>query len=121
MTTRTKRMKPWPPDNEQLYYGDLVEPVRKIIKQAFKVAPKKFKHLKYDGYNIGEREQVCSSPPDEQFGAELIRYHKEHGRDVLDIALMVCFQLGVEQGRRGEVKETEFWKRIAEARLKTCR
>jgi len=109
-------MKQWPEDKTAtLYYEDLVTPVRKAFLKAYKLVSRRKKNVPYEGYNFGGFSLAGSPPPDEHLQEEMIKYHRERGRDILDIILMIAFNLGIEQGRRLEAKNSETYKLLYES------
>jgi hypothetical protein len=102
-------VKKWPKDpTEAISAEKAVAPIVEIIRQGYSLRRLK-KVLNYGGYDIGESEKTGCFSPDEQFEAKNLQYQLEHqGRDLLEMALMVCFQLGIEQGRRLEAATHKF-------------
>lgn len=114
-------MKEWPEDKTTiLRYEDLITPVRKAFLTAYRLVSRKKKSIPYEGYNFGGQSLVTISPPDEQLQEEMISYHKERGRDILDIMLMIVFNLGMEQGRRIEAQNTKSTTNIYMNHIKVC-
>ena len=88
-------MKSWPDNNELVWVEDLLDPVRRAFDLGRPLV-----EGEYDGYNIGPAELACALNPEQRLGVE-----GEEGspsKDRLDRALLVAFQLGIEQGRRLE-------------------
>jgi hypothetical protein len=93
--------KPWPKGNRMLALDELLAPLQRILREAYdtsRVRPHKFSP--YDGFATGEAAITLS--PDQMFQPEQVAYEADQGRSVADIALIVAFRLGVEQGRRLE-------------------
>lgn len=77
------------------------------------------KSIPYDGYNIGSSELACCLTPKENFSRSGLTYHEERDRSLLDVALLVAFQLGIEQGRRMTKEEYGPLLKSFERHLKT--
>jgi hypothetical protein len=109
-------MKEWPKDKtETVYYEELITPVKKVLLKAYKLTSRKLKNIPYDGFNFGSHSLVGLPPPNEQLEKDMIEYHKERGRNILDIILMIAFNLGLEQGRRLEAKNTKHFEFLYES------
>ena len=109
-------MKEWPKEKtETLDYEALIKPVRAALMQAYKFTRSKLKSIPYDGYNFGGQTLCCIGTPEYELNKESIKYHKERGRDVLDIILMIAFNLGLENGRRIEAKNTKHFEHLYES------
>ena len=93
-------MKDWP-EKEDVSMEDLIQPVKEALNRLLNDKP-----AGYDGYPTPSCNHV-SLPPDQTFEAESLEYHQERGRDEVDIALMVAFQLGYEQAKRFSTKDNE--------------
>ncbi len=107
-------MKKWPKDETKcIDFEGVFDPVTKIVRAGYQLTRKPKAKLKYTGYNIGERERVGVPPPDETFTDRWLKYHHEQGRDLLDVAMSVCFQLGIEQGRRFSAADNKAKERLA--------
>lgn len=92
-------MKEWPSDNKLIPFDSVIEDLMKVLDPVVKVYDETELPF-YKGYNIGEDERVCSFDPAFSLSKEGMEYHHEHGRNVLEVALGIAFQLGIEQGRR---------------------
>lgn len=95
-------MKKWPKDKTvSLPAGDLITPVLKVIEAGYKLERKEpIRSIPYNGYNIGSHELACCFSPKEAFSKSGLEYNEERNRSLLEVALYVAFQLGIEQGRR---------------------
>jgi hypothetical protein len=94
-------MKQWPEDKtEWVPAEDLLEPLRRSLFEAYTIKRTKEKSISYDGYNIAIQELAVSQSPEQNLTESAIDYHEERGRDILDIVLLIAYQLGIEQGRR---------------------
>ena len=93
-------MKKWPKDNKIVPIDELLNPLKDSFDKAINWTNRLHgQKIPYDGYNTPSTE-ATSSPVDEQLSPELIEYHLDHGRDIIDVFLMIAFQLGFEQGKR---------------------
>lgn len=99
------KMKKWPKGHETVQAEDLVKPVLKVLREGYKLIRKPLTSIPYDGYNIGADELAGCLSPRETFSKRGLQYHEERDRSLLEIALYVVFQLGIEQGRRIASKE----------------
>ena len=106
--------KPWPPGDELVDFDQLVGPLASVLKQAGRWIPKAGR-IKYNGYDIGKKEQATCLSPD--FSKESLAVAREHGETVVDVVLKIAFQLGVEQGRRMARKEAAWERRIERLRM----
>ena len=95
-------MKNWPKDKTvSLSAEELVTPVLKVIEAGYKLERKEpICSIPYNGYNIGSCELACCLSPKEAFSKKGLEYNDERDRSLLEVALYVAFQLGIEQGRR---------------------
>jgi hypothetical protein len=93
-------MKPWPLEGS-VNFCDLVEPLARILRENVTLSLT-YTPSTYEGYDIGEREKACSPTPDQDLSPEWLEYHKDHGRDLIDVILANAVRLGIEQGRRLE-------------------
>jgi hypothetical protein len=93
-------MKKWPSKNEPASFSNIVEPLRKILKQ-FNVESPEPRTIRYSGYELGYKESITSTQPDKRLTLESLQYELEdQDRDVLTVILSIAVQLGIEQGRR---------------------
>jgi len=105
--------KPWPKDNAPLHFGDLVGPVVKAIRQAYKMRLRRSiykRGLKWTGYDIGARDKACCCSPDAHLTGENLLYsNNNQGRSPLEEIVALAVKTGIEQGRRlqWESGETE--------------
>ncbi len=105
-TRRAKRpkMRAWPRGDQHVPADKLVPPVLEVIEAGYtmqrNVSPSGIRSIHYDGYNIGDVELAGCLSPAEAFSKGGLTYHHERGQGLLEVALYVMFQLGVEQGRR---------------------
>lgn len=101
-------MKNWPEDKfTYVYYEELMAPLRKSLNAAYDIKRTPLKNIPYDGFNAGPDWLCGNPPPDQQLQADMIKYHKERDRDVMDILLNIAFALGMEQGRRMERQDNK--------------
>lgn len=108
-------MKKWPKDKTvSLSAGDLISPVLKVVEAGYNLERKEpTRSIPYDGYNIGAHELACCFSPKEAFSKSGLEYNEERDRSLLEVALYVAFQLGIEQGRRLNQKDNEFDLKLA--------
>ena len=94
-------MKQWPKDPSKVLPLDkLITPITVILRQGYNLPRTDRKGFVYKGHTIGKRELAHCVPPNEVFSARGVTHAEGQGRDLLDEALRVAFQLGVEHGRR---------------------
>lgn len=96
-------MKQWPENNEPAHLEDITSPLADIIREAYEPSKYAADEFNYDGLNLPENRSdlLCVSHNiSDRFKAENIDYHKERGRDLIDIVLCAAVNLGMEQGRR---------------------
>lgn len=102
------KLKEWPKDPTALInYNDIVNPLKDIISQGYRLFRKDAKDFKYCGYNIGSNELNISPPPQYRFAEEFLAADTKVGKRLIDAVLHILFLLGVEQGRRAERKEAK--------------
>ena len=87
-------LKQWPADGSTVSFGDLVDPLRKVLRRG-----------EYAGYDIGEREKAGCLSPDEALAPEQLDRYRERGTDRAAVVLGIAVQLGIEQGRRMAIQE----------------
>lgn len=105
MSKKNKRniclMKNWPSDETLgVPFEDLIFPVKKIVLEGYRMERLPIKQFTYTGYNIGEPERLYYPSPVERFTTRWLTNDEKFKRTLLDNALQVAFQLGMEQGRR---------------------
>ena len=102
-------MKEWPKDGTCVMFSDLAGPLRKVLRFGYILKRKNGnKDIPWDGYNIGKKELSTCLNPEEALTAESLAFAKEdQGCDLLDAIITIAIQLGIEQGRRMERKETK--------------
>jgi hypothetical protein len=103
-------------------FEDFSKPLRKILNEIL-IARRKRKRvrgLKWTGPdNIHHCITASAPPPSEAFSDDWLDYHRERGRDPLDVFIMVAIQLGIHQGTVGEEKNTEFYKEMFYSLIET--
>lgn len=99
-------MKEWPEDETKtINMEDAIEPLCKAVRAGYSLRRNKLKTIPYDGYNVGVQALLCGRSPDETLSKESLDYHKNHGRDLLNVLLSIAFQIGFENGQRFERKD----------------
>ncbi len=94
---------PWPERPEQPGFDRLVGPIAQLIRRAYRMDRVKKGEFAYSGYDTPQCMKACdSTPAGERFKGDYLAYSKERGRGILDIALHLLFNYGVEQGIRIE-------------------
>lgn len=98
-------MKKWPEDGDWVYYGDLMDPVKKALSFAYDLIRKnQGKDIPYDGYNTPSTAATVPNP-EALLKEDWIKLAREQGEEPIDLILGVAFRLGHEQGYR--VREVE--------------
>ncbi len=91
-------MKPWPEFPKLVHIDEAITPLLDVVRAAgWRFVPTRAPAPVYEGYDIGEETKAVAADPDEYLarpssGGPL--------GTVLGRALLVAFQLGIEQGRR---------------------
>ena len=95
-------MKVWNSEGKPENFSDLVNPLVDAIKFSYKLERKnEDKDIPYEGFDIGDREQISNLSPDELLKAKSLEWSKDdQGRTALEEIIGIAFQLGIEQGRR---------------------
>ena len=100
-------MKEWDPDETVgAYYNDLIDPIKRVFKDGYRVERYNTNQFRYTGYNIGEKDRLYHPSPAACFNPRWLENEAKHGRTLLDNIFKVIFLLGVEQGRRSEKNHT---------------
>jgi len=103
---KKKKMKKWPDDPSALIqYKKLIDPLKDIIRKAYRLDRNNIKSFDYEGYNLGKQELQSFPSPKNQFTEKNIEKQNKSNIKVIDIVLNIAFLLGVEQGRRSERQE----------------
>jgi len=93
--------KPWPSDGSPVGFTSIVEPLRDVVRQLYKLERRPLKNVDYKGFDLGQQEKVVCLRPHDALTAENLRYSEEdQGRDPITEVLCLAVQLGIEQGRR---------------------
>lgn len=99
-------MKEWPEDETKyISMEDAIEPLCKAARAGYSLRRNKKKSIPYDGYNVGVQALLVGRDPTYTLSEEGLHYHKENGRDLLNVLLSIAFQLGFENGQRFERKD----------------
>jgi len=95
-------VKQWHIDGSPASFEDIVAPLKKAIKFAYKMRRQnRTKDIPWNGLDIGQPELATCFHADENLMAEHMKFSKEaQGRDALDEILGLAIRLGIEQGRR---------------------
>jgi hypothetical protein len=96
-------MRDWPTDNcVGIQYDNLIFPLKKIMHEGYRLERLPTKQFVYTGYNIGLEERMYFPTPEERFSTRWLENEAKFKRTLMDNILVTVFQLGIEQGRRGE-------------------
>lgn len=117
-------MKEWPDDSDLVSYSSLIEPIKKIYHEGYKVERKPIRTFIYKGYNIGKEDRFYFPTPEERFTARWLENEDKFDRTLMDNIFAVIFQLGMEQGRRTSRHDryaNDLLQDIIDARTKTIR
>lgn len=73
-----KTYTPWPDDGKTADFEALVTPIRKALEFGYKLERiNGDQDVPYDGFNIGEREQVTSLSPHEALTSESLQENEQ--------------------------------------------
>ena len=116
-------MKKWPKDKTvSLNAEDLIKPVLRVVEAGYKLERKEpIRSIPYDGYNIGSRSLACCLSPKEAFSKSGLEYSEERNRSLLEVALYIAFQLGIEQGRRLNENDNQVYINFAKREMEAWR
>ena len=94
-------MKNWPEDDKPADFEDLVKPIKKALRFAYKMRRQnQDKDVPWAG-PAKTGHEACCLPPKETLKAEQLKYSLEdQGRDALDEIIGIALRVGIEQGRR---------------------
>lgn len=91
----------WPDGNECVDIEELIEPLCKALREGYRLTRiNPHMDIPYEGYNIGLDVQIGAGDVKNTLSRESLVYHKERGRDLLHVVIMLAVQLGIEQGAR---------------------
>ncbi len=109
-----RSVKSWPADGAWVSADELVEGIVRLLRGAYELKRKPGPVPQYVGYNIGASELATQVGINEDFQANMLEYHRERNRDVLDVAAYKLLCLGIEQGRRLHAHEVALRTRSSE-------
>lgn len=97
-------MKKWPKNpNETVRFDELVTPLRKAVKYAYKLTRINVKKdIPWTGYEHGDYIGTTNPDPEEMLNRRWQSHEREQGRSPIDTILAIAVQLGIEQGMRLE-------------------
>ena len=95
-------MRKWPENNKLVNAEKLISFVAQSFRHACSYKRKNNEDVPYEGFNIPSIEGISLSPED-MLKQKFIEKAEEQNKDILDIILLITFQLGFEQGQR-EIK-----------------
>lgn len=100
------RCKAWPDDMETVGADKIVEPLIKVIQQAFELKPKKLPTggIQWDGLDFGHPSAGWHKDPQEALSPAGLKSAIEDGDGVLAQIFLVALNLGIEQGRRSVIQ-----------------
>jgi hypothetical protein len=99
-------MKDWPEDETKtIAMEDAIEPICKAVRSGYTLRRNNLKSIPYDGYNVGVQALLCGRDPTYTLSEEGLAYHKNNGRDLLNVLMSIAFQIGFENGQRFERKD----------------
>ncbi len=104
-------MTDWPKNDKTLSFWELTDPVVDLVRQAYFLDPNLTAvrgGLDWKGPSLPKALAAGCLPFDVAVNAENLRYDdEEQGRDPLTVIIGIAVQLGIEQGRRVAIKDTE--------------
>lgn len=93
--------KPWPKDGSPVEFTSIIEPLRDVVKQLYKLERRPLQDVDYKGFDLGLQEKtICLLPQDALTAENLLYAEKDQGQDPMTVVLSIAVQLGIEQGRR---------------------
>jgi len=99
-------MLEWPSDNKPIEsIEEVLKPIRRSLKRAYNLTRSKRKSIPYDGYTHGQQILAICPDPETALTKEDLKRSYANGKDVLDVILLIAFQLGIEQGKRLEAQQ----------------
>lgn len=109
--------KPWPEDKtETIPFTDLLKPILKLLRQAYTWKRTELKEFEYDGYDTPQHMKAGdAATADERFQKEYLAYSEERDRGVLEVALGLLFNYGMQNGIRQEREHSEMFRRGEES------
>ena len=114
-------MKAWPKEEtETVDFCSMVDPLAELLHDNYRQRFKK-EHLPQDFskfLDVGLFSRATTPPPAETLTVDGLAYHKERGRDLIDVVLAIAVQYGIEQGRRMVHSDQKMWLTIADRALK---
>lgn len=92
----------WDKDNKPASFEQLIEAVRDVVKQCYKLTRKnKDKDIKWKGPLLPESMRATCLDFEHNLTVERMKYNEyDQGRDAMDVIIGIAIQLGIEQGRR---------------------
>ncbi len=93
-------MKKWPNGTRTVHPALLLMPLKRIIQEGYELKRNNISSFDYTGFNIGEDELQDLPSPEERFSPHWLEVSSKFQTTLLDHALMIALQLGIEQGRR---------------------
>lgn len=107
-TPSVKKMRKWPNDlTAMVGYNDIVEPIKKILEEGYRLIRKDKQDFEYEGYNIGKQERKFVPPPNYRFSKKFLEIEKKGNKSLFDVAIHTIFLLGIEQGRRFQKQDNK--------------
>lgn len=95
----------WPAEGKTAYFDDLVQPILKAIRFAYRTTRKnENKDIKWTGLPLTLTSILAGCPQiEDHLTAESLDYDKnDQGRSALEVLVGCAVQLGIEQGTRME-------------------
>lgn len=101
-------INPWPKKSSAIpKYSKLIGPIKSYIFSRYRIIRKQeADQFLYDGYNLGSEELLNYPDADQILANNFEERAAKTNTTPLDLALWVCFALGVECGRRKERHKT---------------
>lgn len=96
-------LKSWPKNKfDFLNYEEVLKPIKKAIRDTYKLVKKEPPVILYDGYTFGDSDLEYFRSPDIILNQSLKKWGRFKDKSPFEALMFITFWLGVEQGRRFE-------------------
>ncbi len=101
----------WPKKQPVRFLEWIVDPLVSALRQGYRLQRRKRQTLVYEGLDVISTQsnlaRRLSARPYRTFDPEMLQQQEEEGRDLLWVIINLAVQLGVEQGRRLERRNSK--------------